>query len=185
MEFWRASAPRVKKGPFKCRPASPARRRKEGRDKNRTGGTGQPCSTPTSDLGIKTSTSKGRIIYSNASKQSTDNDTSMSGEGCFWKRRPSGGHVPTAPSLFLQGETRKRQERRKFTAKLSNSAALSPWLDPGVNVSASWWCTQMKGGGRPFEILLKSKLPFHFNCSQEAESGAAANCSGHIVIYCV
>lgn len=46
-------------------------------------------------------------------------------------------------------------------------------------------CTKMKSRGHPFEILLKSKLPFHFNSSQETESGATANCFGHIVIYCV
>lgn len=47
-------------------------------------------------------------------------------------------------------------------------------------------CIKMKSGGHPFEILLKSKLPFHFNSSQETgESGATANCFGHSVIYCV
>lgn len=89
----------------------------------------------------------------------------------------------------------KKKERRKFIAKLkillfflSLSLSLSPFFSLKSQrecVGELVVCTKMKSRGHPFEILLKSKLPFHFNCSQETESGATANCFGHIVIYCV
>lgn len=92
--------------------------------------------------------------------------------------------------LFFCGEMAEKKERRKFIAKLKILLFFpSPFFfflkSQRECVGELVVCTKMKSKGHPFEILLKSKLPFHFNSSQETESGATANCFGHIVIYCV
>ena len=83
----------------------------------------------------------------------------------------------------------QKKERRKFIEKLKIQLFFSLLLfflkSQRECVGELVVCNKMKSRGHPFEILLKSKLPFHFNSSQETESGATANCFGHIVIYCV
>lgn len=145
------------------------------------------------------------IIYSNAWKQSLDNDTSIKRSlNRGWLVYINAVHLgersqQTLHLLFCgeMAEKRKMEVHRK-NLKILLFFFLSPLLySPFFFFFSSFFksqrecvgelvvCTKMKSRGHPFEILLKSKLPFHFNSSQETESGATANCFGHIVIYCV
>lgn len=173
--------------------------------KNSMGDGGHPCSTPTTDLWRKMSTwntlnylfkcletifrqwhinqtlpEPGMVVYINAVHLGERSQQTL--------------HL-----LFCgeMAEKRKTEVHRK-NLKILLFFFLSPLLySPFFFFFSSFFksqrecvgelvvCTKMKSRGHPFEILLKSKLPFHFNSSQETESGATANCFGHIVIYCV
>lgn len=156
---------------------------------------GHSCSTPTTDLWRKMSTSNtqnyllkclqtifrqwhinqmlpepGMVVYINAVHLGE-----RSQQFCI--------------SFSVGGGGLAKKERRKFIAKIKILLFSSPFLfffkSQCECVGELVVCTKMKSRGHSFEILLKSKLPFHFNSGQETESGATANCFGHIVIYCV
>lgn len=119
-------------------------------------------------------------------KRSSDRDAASTGR--LFIETPSiwGGDLSGAAARFLWGEAgNKKEGRKKERSSQPNFHILLGFCSFSGSLKSQCECvgelvvcTQMKSSGRAFEILLKSKLPFHFNCSQEAERRARLTAPG-------